>query len=367
MNNKQKLMRISYGIYFLIAMFFVAIRMLSAFGLLNFLGDFSGVVFTIVVQIFLLAAGSIFLFSAISKNKVKDTLNYFNFKKISTKAVITCVILGVVVFFLNVFASSFFNSIISFLGYSPNRTSSVVTEYPVWLLFVNIIFTAVLPGICEEIAHRGMILSSSQAFGSFKAILISSFLFGLLHLNIEQFFYATLIGIFLGYLTHATGSIYPAMIVHFMNNALSVFLTFSSVNGLAFANIFIKLELILQNNWFIGILFIILFVIILLYILYRLTFYLIFTNAKQNLLKSSKELEKVLKKRMYFNELNSIKGKEENLSNKILLNKEELGKIFDFLPKKEKFKKDCFALCFLSLSISIMTIITIFTFIWGVL
>ena len=101
-----------------------------------------------------------------------------------------------------------------------------------------------------------MLLKGLSRLGMQKAIVISSLLFGLLHMNITQFFYATLIGFFLGYLATLTDNIYPAIIIHFMNNALSVFMSFSSANNLGFENMFSWLTYNLNNNTIIAILFI---------------------------------------------------------------------------------------------------------------
>ena len=45
-----------------------------------------------------------------------------------------------------------------------------------------------------------------------------------MHLNIEQFFYAAILGFLMGVVLMASQSIYPTMIIHFMNNALSTFM-----------------------------------------------------------------------------------------------------------------------------------------------
>lgn len=365
--NKKNVTRISYGIYFLIAICFIFIRMLSSFGAFEFLGSFGSIVFTLLVQVVLLAGGSIFLFSKFTKNKIKDTLNFFNFKKISWKSVLLCGLMGIVVFFLNVFASSFFNSIISWFGYCPNQTQTILNDYPIWLLILNLIFTAILPGVCEEVAHRGMILSSSKKLGRGKAILISAVLFGLLHLNIQQVFYATLIGLFLGYLTIITGSIYPAMIVHFMNNALSVFLTYSSVKGYLFAKIFLRIEAIFENSLIIGILFVLLFVIILLYILFRLTARLFFDTARERILKGKKLIDRECEKQNYFNAIEIIKDEGISQSKHQQLSEKTKEQILDFFGVYKVEKLDQISKVFLSLCIVFMSIITIFTFIWGIL
>ena len=366
MKEENKNLKISYAIYFLIAICFVIIRMLSAFGLLNFFGTFTGYVFSLIVQVGILFGGSVLLYSLLSKRKIRQTLHFYRVQKMSNYGILLSILIGFIVFFLNIFVSSFFNSLIRAFGYDPNRAVSVITEYPVWLLFVNIFFTAVLPAICEEFAHRGMILSAETPFGFWKAIIISSLLFGLLHLNIEQFFYATLIGIFLGYLTSKTFSIIPAMIIHFMNNALSVFLTFSNVRGLGFGKILNNLSALISGNLILGLLFVVLLVILLLYTLKFLSKLLVLEGVKRSAVKIRGDLEKIIKRQMFLTNISKPNNEIENTSSKIKITPADIKNFFVIEEIKEE-KKDPYAVAFCVLSFILLAIITIFTFIWGVL
>ena len=257
MSFKNKVTSSSIFVYFLIVLVFVAIRMLSAFGCLNFLGEWATYIFNIVVQIGLLLTCSIFIFSALTKKKAKSVVNFYGYKKISLRSTFISIGIGACVFLLNIFIATFFSVIIQIFGYkySPSTT---MTSYPFYMLIVNIIFTAVLPAVCEETAHRGMLLKGLSSTGKIKAIVISSFLFGLLHMNIEQFFYATIIGFFVGYLAVKCDSIYPAMIIHFMNNFLNVYISFSQVNGLPLGKVYSGFMGLISGNIFLGMIMILL-------------------------------------------------------------------------------------------------------------
>ena len=85
MSVKNKVVRSTLICYLLIAVIFVAIRTLSAFGLLDFLGEWADYVFNIVVQIGLLLCLSIFLFSKLLKKKPGSVCHFFGMKKISAK------------------------------------------------------------------------------------------------------------------------------------------------------------------------------------------------------------------------------------------------------------------------------------------
>ena len=262
MNVRNKTTRNTIICYTTIVILFVVIRMLSQFGVLDFLGTIGTYLVNAFIQIGMLFGLSIFMFKGVQKAKVKDVFKYYGYKKISWKAVLYSFLIGIFVYILNVFVATFFNAILSALGYT-FTTSSGGGSYPFWLFLVNLVVTAILPGICEETAHRGMLLKGLSNLGSKKAIIISSLLFGLMHMNIEQFFYATCIGLYLGYLTTLCDTIYPAMIIHFTNNALSLFMGFSNANGLGFGNMFTWLQYNFQNNFIVALLFVIILVILL--------------------------------------------------------------------------------------------------------
>lgn len=84
---------------------------------------------------------------------------------------------------------------------------------------------AVVPAICEEVLFRGYLLRSfERSTSTWVAILLSGALFGLYHLQLTNMLPLALLGVALGAITVATGSIIPAMVAHFINNAGAVLL-----------------------------------------------------------------------------------------------------------------------------------------------
>ncbi len=82
---------------------------------------------------------------------------------------------------------------------------------------------AVAPAICEELAFRGLILSGFRQRGrDGLAIVFSAILFGVMHMIPQQVFNATLLGLVLGLLAVRSGSIWPAVLFHLVNNAFAV-------------------------------------------------------------------------------------------------------------------------------------------------
>ncbi|MCD7946298.1 MAG: CPBP family intramembrane metalloprotease [Clostridiales bacterium] len=72
-------------------------------------------------------------------------------------------------------------------------------------LLVALLFTVVVAPIFEELLFRRLLLDRLLFLGDWSALLISSLFFGLFHTNLYQFFYATAVGLVLGYIHIMTG------------------------------------------------------------------------------------------------------------------------------------------------------------------
>lgn len=86
---------------------------------------------------------------------------------------------------------------------------------------------ALTPAVCEEMLFRGVILHSlKERYRPSSAIAVTAVLFGLYHMSLVKFVPTGLLGLVLCLVVWRTGSIYPAMLMHFLNNAVSVALTY---------------------------------------------------------------------------------------------------------------------------------------------
>jgi len=82
---------------------------------------------------------------------------------------------------------------------------------------------AVIPSVCEEILFRGYILRAfEKSWGIIVAILISGLFFGLFHLQAANLIPLATLGIILAVMTWLSGSIWPAIFAHFINNGMAV-------------------------------------------------------------------------------------------------------------------------------------------------
>jgi len=84
---------------------------------------------------------------------------------------------------------------------------------------------ALLPAICEETVCRGLILKGllSRWPSAWLPVVASSLFFGALHLDALHAPVAALMGLLLGVIAIRTGSLWPPMICHLVNNAVSIF------------------------------------------------------------------------------------------------------------------------------------------------
>lgn len=122
-----------------------------------------------------------------------------------------------------VLSAAYLNSlIVSF--FTPEYSASSVESSPLpgYAIVLQIISVAIVPAFCEEFLFRGTILSNLLPYGKIPAILGSALMFGLMHQNAAQFFYATMAGIILGYVYVKTESIWCGTIIHFLNNLFGV-------------------------------------------------------------------------------------------------------------------------------------------------
>ncbi len=106
------------------------------------------------------------------------------------------------------------------VGYDLNYPDSLKPE-SVFACVLSIVAIAVVPALCEEFALRCCSLGLMQNYGKAFGVVTASIIFGLLHGNVIQLVFAFLVGLFLGYLTVKTGSIWPAILVHGFNNGIS--------------------------------------------------------------------------------------------------------------------------------------------------
>ncbi len=96
-------------------------------------------------------------------------------------------------------------------------------EYPVWSL---VLLIAVLPGICEEVAFRGVFLYGvRRRYHPFVLPLVVGIVFGFFHMALFRLVPTAFLGVVFTAVTLLTGSIFPAMLWHAGSNATALLLS----------------------------------------------------------------------------------------------------------------------------------------------
>ncbi len=97
-------------------------------------------------------------------------------------------------------------------------------------LFLLFIFQSVFPAILEEFAFRGVILKNILPYNRTAAIIISSLMFGIAHIDPPRIIFASIFGMVLGICYEKTGSLKIPMLIHFVNNAIATISSISAIN-----------------------------------------------------------------------------------------------------------------------------------------
>lgn len=116
----------------------------------------------------------------------------------------------------------------------PNRVLEVagdIVDMPFVLIFLSI---GLFGPFVEEIIFRGILLQSYQRTGRIVgSIILSSVLFGMTHMNLNQFAYGAVMGIMLALLYEATGSVLTSFIAHAIFNSVEVVIMYATSETVA--------------------------------------------------------------------------------------------------------------------------------------
>ena len=378
--EKPKIFKI-YLIYFISMVLFCVLRVLSAFNIFGGMHpDLVDIIFTLLIQIGLMFLLPLTLYTVFNRKNggLKTTFKNLNFRKTTIKTILISFVLGLLAFIINIAVSTVFSGILGMFGYSQPVTgtsTNVQPLFPDWLDFiVQVVSVALLPAICEEFLHRGVLLQGTFRIGAKKAILISSLLFGLVHFNVNQFFYAFILGMLMALVSIVARSIYPAMIIHFVNNFISVYLSAAEKYHWFGEHFYDVLNALLKlGNPILT--FFICFILLI-----GITCLLIWLISKLYKITTLNKVIKVIN-RVYNDEDATVKNapimfeKSRMLQNMLEnqttlnLNFEEMRSPIDMvLPKQNNLiKPKEYDNLFLIASFVLGTLVTLFTFVWGLL
>ena len=175
----------------------------------------------VLINEFVIILIPVLLYTLIKKADFRET---FRIRKLNP-------IHGVIVFFLSIAAypvAMMLNNIVvyflQFIGNIPPQP--IPGPENLQELLAGLLVIAVSPAICEELFHRGLLLSAYERRGSMKAVVFTAVFFGIFHFDITNFLGPVFLGLLIGYYVIRTNSIFAGMLAHFLNNAISEIIQF---------------------------------------------------------------------------------------------------------------------------------------------
>lgn len=99
-----------------------------------------------------------------------------------------------------------------------NPVTDMAESMPIWLF---VIITLIIGPFIEEFIFRGLLFDRLSIYGNIFATIFTSIVFGLFHGNLQQLYYAFLLGLVFGYVRSKTGSFKTPFILHVIMNFIS--------------------------------------------------------------------------------------------------------------------------------------------------
>lgn len=165
---------------------------------------------------------ALILIYKIKKRKVKEELLINGTKKINY---LSAFLLGALCWFFNSAVLTLVSSA-GILEDQFSKTDNILSPLLEGSFLVAFITVGIIAPIAEEFLFRGVVFNTlKKKFSPAWTIVIQGILFGVFHLNLVQGSYATLLGIVFGYVTYKTKSLWPAIIMHIVNNSMSFIIT----------------------------------------------------------------------------------------------------------------------------------------------
>ncbi len=207
-------------------------------------------IFSSIMQIGFLLIVPFLIYKLTLKKTVKGVLEFSNFRKTDWKILLLCIPFGVLVLMISSGISLIWYNILVSFGYSGGSGTPLPETFNVWRLLLELFITALLPAVCEEFTNRGGFLTTLRgSFNETQTIILGGIAFGLFHQNITQVFYTFCFGMLMTALVLKTKSIFPAMIIHFVNNALSVYSDYATTYSLPLGGIFNWIDYMLVEHF----------------------------------------------------------------------------------------------------------------------
>lgn len=231
---KQKRFRASGMVMFSVALGLLISRIVASFMYRADANDtVVDVVFTCLTQIVFLGVVPFLIYKFALRESPRGIMELSNYRKVDYRVLLLCVPLGVAMLCFTAGVSTMWYVFLTMFGYSSGGGTTMPETFNFGLLILDLALTGILPAVFEEFTNRGAFLTAMRSsFSPAQTVLLCGIAFGLFHQNITQVFYTFFFGVLCAVLVLRTKSVYPGMIVHFINNGLSVYLDYAAAYGL---------------------------------------------------------------------------------------------------------------------------------------
>lgn len=225
--------RTNVGIsYFVVVALTLLLRIASALDIYSAMGiENSDAFFTCVVQVLIFGVASILFYVLGARSRGESAVEVlcdFGVKKISLRNWLLIIPICVCAIAVSSGISFVWQLVLRMMGFT--HISSPTDYNSVGVLIRELVLVAILPGVFEEIAHRGLIYAGYKEC-KWKFVVISALLFSLMHQNIVQTGYTFFFGAVCALLMYYTGSIWGGIVLHIANNGYSVISSYVDQNG----------------------------------------------------------------------------------------------------------------------------------------
>lgn len=168
-------------------------------------------------QILLALPVGIGLFAYRKVNPEKSLCDFLGLKKIRILTVLLFLLISVFIRPLLTVLNA-----VSMLFVENVTSSTLVPVIGETSIGISLLTIALIPCLFEELVYRGYFYHSYRKLGFWRGALFSALIFGMMHMNFNQFAYAFCMGIIFCIMAEASGSIWGGILVHFCINGSSV-------------------------------------------------------------------------------------------------------------------------------------------------
>lgn len=165
----------------------------------------------------------VYLFSVWRKYDIVAVSKFRPFRNVKQGLLLVPIALCSIVAFLPL--SLLFQAFFSAIGFKGGVAAGNIDFSNPGVYFLALLVIAALPAIGEEFLMRGTVLPAFTTRGATFGVFVSALLFALMHFNPVQTAYQFAFGVVLAVVFLLSGSIVPCVMIHFLNNFITLTIT----------------------------------------------------------------------------------------------------------------------------------------------